>query len=86
MKLKAYHNTKLFVLYKPQSEGEGPHPPTHERIHDLQQTPPGPGAPAASQPGQPHRQQDPGGVVVRSGAQREAAVPRSGLPGKRAVK
>lgn len=63
-------------------EGKGPHPSSHERIHDLQQAPPGSGSPAKSQPGQPDRQQDPGGVVVRSGPNREAAVPRSGLPGQ----
>lgn len=65
----------------PQPEGERPHPSSHECVHDLQQAPPSPGAPATSQPGQPDSQQDPGGVVVRSGAQREAAVPRSRLPG-----
>lgn len=71
----------LLFFVKTQPEGEGPHPPPHERIHDLQQTPPCPGAPATPQPGQPDSQQDPGGVVVRAGAQREAAVPRSGFPG-----
>lgn len=61
--------------------GEGPYPSAHECLHDLQQAAPGLGPPAAPQPGQPDRQQDPGRVVVRLGAQGEAEVPRSGLPG-----
>lgn len=55
--------------------GEGPYSAAHECLHDLQQAAPGPGPPASPQPGQPDRQQDPGRVVVRPGAQGEAEVP-----------
>lgn len=66
----------------PHPAGERPHPPSNECVHDLQQTPSCSGAPAPPQPGQSDGQQDPGGVVVRAGTQREAAVPRLGLPGE----
>lgn len=61
--------------------GEGSYPSAHECLHDLQQAAPGLGPPAAPQPGQPDCQQDPRRVVVCPGAQGEAEVPRSGLPG-----
>lgn len=61
--------------------GEGPYPSAHECFHDLQQAAPGLGPSAPPQPGQPNCQQDPGRVVVCPGAQGEAEIPRSGLPG-----
>lgn len=69
----------FFLLACP--EGEGPHPATDECLHDFQQAPQSIGAPAASKPGQQDGQQDSWGVVVCSGTQGEAKVPRSGLPG-----
>lgn len=54
-------------IYYP--EGERPYPPSNECVHDLQQTPPCPCAPATPKPGQSDSQQDSGGVVVCFGAQ-----------------
>ncbi|VVC90119.1 unnamed protein product [Leptidea sinapis] len=41
------------------------HQAADERVHDIFEAAPPDGAPAASQPGQPHRQQDPRRVVVK---------------------
>lgn len=80
---------RLHMLYSPVvmslvlSEREGPHPATNECLHDFQQAPSSFGAPAAPKPRQQDGQQDSRRVVVRSGAQGEAKVPRLGFSGTR---
>lgn len=57
-------------------------PAANERLPSLLQAPPLPGATAAPAPGQPRRHQDPGRLVGRAGAQREAKIHRHGQGGE----
>lgn len=57
-------------------------PAAHERLPPLLQAPPLPGAAGAPASGQPRRHQDPGRLVGRPGAQREAKIHRHGQGGE----
>lgn len=72
--------THSFLLFH-FTEGERPHPETHERVHDLQQAASCTGSSETPKPGQPHCQQDTWRVVVCLGTQRKTKIPRPRIPG-----